>query len=305
MENWRQRIWRRMSKLARHGDKCIATPVVDPLNRRASNAQLRSLSADFFFRREKVLSRIMEKVAADGGFTPSHIEHSLLASLDERVVEYPLTLAALLTLKATKQRRLLDVGCVLNNKIISNYVQEHAASTWFWNASLEKPVYSRDFAYVISDLRNPFLPEEMRFDLVTCLSTLEHTGMDNTRYGGQPAEFQGKITDPERYAIEGLQNIMRYVAPGGRLLVSVPYGPFEFLYQYGLPDRPIYYTFDQERLIKLASVLDCFDVTLSAYRVVTGRGWVPAGLDEDQQMLRHADGCASAGGVAFIEAVRH
>ena len=305
MQNWQKRIWQKVRRITKRWHPPAPASGVNPIRRREANGQLRGFDGEFFVARENLLRPIMEKVVVDGGFNPSSIEYASLAGFDERVVEYPVTLSALLTLKATKQRRLLDVGCVLNNKIISNYVCEHAAAIWFWNASLEKPVYSGDFAYVISDLRKPFLPAEMRFDLVTCLSTLEHTGMDNIRYGGQPAEVNGKIDDPERYAIEGLQNIMRYVAPSGRLLVSVPYGPFEFLYQYGLPDRPIYYTFDRERLIKLTSALTGFDVVLSAYRVAPGRGWLPADLDEDQKMLRHADGCASAGGVAFIEAVRH
>lgn len=286
------------------GRTLTSDPAADPLNRREAGGQLRSFAPDFFVARELALRPVMSEVEAKGGFSVKMLQSDVLAGCDERAVEYPLALDALLELGQRDRKRLLDVGCVLNNRIISDYVRRHVGTMWLWNASLEKLVYPDDLVYVVSDLREPLLPEEVRFDLVTCLSTLEHTGMDNTRYGGKPAEFSGEIVDPERFAIEGLRNIVRYVAPGGRLLVSVPFGPFEFVYVYGIPDRPIYYTFDRGRLEALAQVLDGFDVKLSAYRNVPQRGWFPAELAEDENILRHADGCAAAGGVAFIDAKR-
>jgi SAM-dependent methyltransferase len=281
-----------------------AEAAVDPLSRRATGGQLRPLRPEFFAERIQVLGPLLAAVEAEGQFLPEMLRDPALANFDERVVEYPMAVAALLGMRRGAGRRLLDVGCVLNNRTISDQVERCSDSLWFWNASLEPLAYHNNLIYVIGDLRKPALPDGVCFDLVTCFSTLEHIGMDNTRYGGQPAEFEGEIADPERFASEGLRNILRYVAPGGSLLVSVPYGPFEFLYVHGAPDRPIYYTFDQSRLERLAGVLEGFDVKLSAYRVVPGVGWLPADLGEDRDMLRHAEGCASAGGVAFIEATK-
>jgi SAM-dependent methyltransferase len=302
-------VGRRLRGAARRlgwgGDSAASIDVAtDPLNRREAGGQLRALPRTFFPAREEILRPIMAEVKARGAFAPELLGRCDLASFDERVVEYPVALGALIELGRRGEKRLLDVGCVLNNVIISDYVRRHAGSIWLWNASLEQPVYRDDLIYVVSDLRQPILPEDVQFDLVTCLSTLEHTGMDNTRYGGKPAEFSGTIADPERFAIAGLRNVARYVAPGGRLLVSVPFGPFEFVYVYGQGDKPIYYTFDRARLEKLAQTLDGFDVQLSAYKVEPGTGWVLTELDDYQTMLRHADGCVSAGGVAFVDAVR-
>jgi SAM-dependent methyltransferase len=274
------------------------------LNRRYLGGQLRGFTADFFVARERVLRPVMAEIEERGKFVPKMLQRDIFARYDERVIEYPVALDALLEMRRRGRGRLLDVGCLLNNRIISDQVRKHARSVWLWNANLEKLVYPEGLVYVISDMRKPILPEEASFDLVTCLSTLEHVGMDNTRYGGKPAEFTGEITNPERFAVEGLQNIMRYVAPNGRLLVSVPFGAFEFLYLYGEPNKAIYYTFDRTRVETLMRALDGFEIKVSVYRVIPQNGWFPAGLEEDQEMLRHADGCASAGGVVFIDAMR-
>ena len=55
------------------------------------------------------------------------------------------------------------------------------------------------------------------FDLVLCVSSLEHVGYDNALYGTpQPAEPDG-----DARAVNEFERVIR---PGGRVLVTVPYG---------------------------------------------------------------------------------
>ena len=55
------------------------------------------------------------------------------------------------------------------------------------------------------------------FDLVLCVSTLEHVGADNTGYGLEAeADARSRAT--------ALRELRRVLAPGGRLLVTVPCG---------------------------------------------------------------------------------
>jgi SAM-dependent methyltransferase len=67
---------------------------------------------------------------------------------------------------------------------------------------------------VQADLRNlPF--EQHSFDVVFCISTIEHVGADNTRYGF--AAEQGGLAE----ALEELRRV------GGRVLITVPCGEAE------------------------------------------------------------------------------
>ena len=69
---------------------------------------------------------------------------------------------------------------------------------------------------VRADVRDlPF--EDGDFELVLCVSTLEHVGADNTGYGLE-AEDDGASR------LTALRQLRRVLAPGGRLLITVPCG---------------------------------------------------------------------------------
>jgi SAM-dependent methyltransferase len=55
------------------------------------------------------------------------------------------------------------------------------------------------------------------FDLALCVSTLEHVGADNTGYGLQAEEDSAS-------RLTALRELRRVLAPGGRLLITVPCG---------------------------------------------------------------------------------
>lgn len=68
------------------------------------------------------------------------------------------------------------------------------------------------------DMRHmPF--EDDYFDTVTCVSTIEHVGHDNSRYGSDR-------TDAGQEDVVALAEVARVVRPGGRVLITVPFGPF-------------------------------------------------------------------------------
>jgi SAM-dependent methyltransferase len=69
---------------------------------------------------------------------------------------------------------------------------------------------------VRADVRDlPF--EEGSFDLVLCVSTLEHVGADNSSYGlGAEADGASRLT--------ALRELRRVLTPKGRLLITVPCG---------------------------------------------------------------------------------
>jgi hypothetical protein len=146
------------------------------------------------------------------------------------------------------------------------------------------------------------LPDNLKFDVVTCLSTLEHVGMNNVRYGGERGLVSSSTSHPEEHAKALLPALWKLTAPGGQLCLSVPFGPFEYLFSPGDPD-PIYYTFDGERLLNLMSALKLPSqaVEIQIFKVVPGKGWDPTDI-KDKEILPHAVNCVGAGGVALITA---
>ena len=69
---------------------------------------------------------------------------------------------------------------------------------------------------VAADVRTLPFPDDS-FDQALLVSTLEHIGADNARYG-LPSE-----TDPSS-RVDALRELGRVLRPGGRLLVTVPLG---------------------------------------------------------------------------------
>lgn len=132
---------------------------------------------------------------------------------DERVVEYPWLLAQ------RPFERTLDAGSTLNLDFVLDRIQPHVSDLHIVTLRPEDVAYpERGISYAYADLRDlPF--RDGLYDTVVCLSTIEHVGMDNALYGGP-----GRAADPRGEARRAVAELRRVLAPGGRLLMTVPYG---------------------------------------------------------------------------------
>lgn len=157
--------------------------------------------------------------------------------LDERVVEFPWLLAQ------APRGRVLDAGSTLNHAHILDRVLPVVDELHVVTLAPEAHSFpERGVSYVYADLRR--LPySDAYFDEVVSLSTLEHVGKDNSRYGGPEGD-----ADVDAELGHALEELRRVLAPGGTMLVSVPYGRPE--------DHGWFRQFDQadvERLVTLAA----------------------------------------------------
>lgn len=169
--------------------------------------------------------RAIRTQIADPGERPYGAGHG---GLDERVVEYPWVFDRVARVHPVGGR-VLDAGSTMNHGLVLDR----------WRAAKFGPLsivtlhhegqdaVSDDVRYEFADLRE--LPyRDGWFSTVLCLSTLEHVGMDNAIYG----DDAGGSATPEREAERALAEIHRVLAPGGTLLLSVPFGaPAEFGWQ--------------------------------------------------------------------------
>jgi len=137
----------------------------------------------------------------DGPARPRHLHAP--AWSDERAIEIPWCLA-----RYDGERRVLDVGSANAEPVYLEGLLALGAPELV-TVDLAAP------ADVIADVRAlPFA--DGAFDLVLCISTLEHVGRDNAVYG---VDAPGEGADDA-----ALSEVHRVLAADGRLLVSVPTG---------------------------------------------------------------------------------
>jgi SAM-dependent methyltransferase len=141
--------------------------------------------------------------------------------LAERCVEYPWVFARL----PGGPLKVLDGGSVLNYDFIINQPALKGKSiTCVTLAPEGYCFYDLGVSYLFEDLRNlPF--RNNCFDLVISVSTVEHIGLDNTRYGADE-RYDEENADSFELAIKEFNRVLK---PGGRLLLTVPFGKYQRL----------------------------------------------------------------------------
>jgi SAM-dependent methyltransferase len=185
------------------------------------------------------------------------------AGFDERAVEYPWVFHRMSALHAGA-RRVLDMGSVMNFPRVLQ---------WWKNAknpplSIVTLAYeghahvSQDVRYEFADMRAlPYRNDW--FDVVLCLSTMEHVGMDNAVYGDAAAAV-AKSSNPASETALAMAELRRVTRQGGSLLISVPFGK--------RANRGWFRVYDEADIGQLAASSGWRQASLRVFRA-TREGW--------------------------------
>lgn len=201
----------------------------------------------------------------------------------ERIVEIPWVLS-----KYEGEERVLEVGYAFaEDHYLRNLVS--LAIPLFVGIDAAASPRAEDLLASIAQVRGDVLQGCFRpgsFELILCVSTIEHIGRDNSIYG---IEMHHSFDEPD---IEAMQAMSQWLGPSGRLLLTVPYGRYE--------DHGWLINYDKEHLERL---LASSELEVEERRFF---GWAPGGWrevesDEIADRGYQSLGASHAAGVALVE----
>ena len=180
---------------------------------RENAASRASLLADLAASEEFLRLRALDDAVVRGAAARARNErpHELTApaGLDERPIELAWTLG-----RYRGRGSVLDVGYAYAEPVWLAALLGLGAKRLVGVDLVEREVPG--MSTVVADVRELLFPSRS-FDVVFCVSTLEHVGADNTRYGsGAERDAAGPA--------QALEELRRVTARRGRILVTVPCG---------------------------------------------------------------------------------
>jgi len=177
--------------------------------------------------------------------------------LDERVVEYPWAISRI---PAVEEASLLDAGSTLNFKeIVEAHALQNKSMTFVTLSPEAFCFWEKGISYLFADLRD--LPlRDSSFDTITCISTLEHVGMDNSIYTTDGRYKEGKKFDFEK----AIREFKRVLKAGGKVLITVPFGKYR---SFGY-----FQQFDSSLVARVLEVFEPKDFHVTYYKYAK-EGW--------------------------------
>jgi SAM-dependent methyltransferase len=210
--------------------------------------------------------------------------------LDERIVEYPWVFSRL----QPGSGLVIDAGSTFNKASLLACDALKNRSILIYTLATDWITYDPRISYLFGDLRNMILKDEVA-QTVVCISTLEHVGF-TYEYNTYSRRNPWPHAEPESY-LEAVREFRRVLTPGGRLLLTIPYGRYE--------DHGWLQQFDDSRV---ESVKSNFGGTVRAevYYRYSPDGWRTANALECRDLAYfniHETGQFEEDGVAAARAV--
>lgn len=185
------------------------------------------------------------------------------------------------------QRRVLEVGCSFAYENLEYIESLKALKIPELHGIDISSVPAPDFIKRTADIRASGYPRDF-FDLIFCISTIEHIGRDNTRYYSPVSELPPE-PQPDRAA---LVEMLRIVRPGGRILVTVPFGKFQ--------DHGWFINYDAAHIARLFRGIPKSE----EYFQYTSEGWRACRPQQLAKTGYGENGAPAAAGVACFEIIK-
>lgn len=194
---------------------------------------------------------------------------------DERVAEYPWIFSRL---SKREKVEILDAGSTFNfPEIISHPSVKNKQLTIFTYYPEPNNFSENRISYVYGDLREmPF--KNNQFDEVVCQSTMEHVDMDNSIYGYELSKNENEAQKSYEY-LKVVDELTRVLKPGGKLLLTFPYGKFE--------NHGFFQQFDEEMVNRIAKQLSASGQYTDEYLLYTPTGWTFAQAGVCKDIVSH------------------
>lgn len=148
----------------------------------------------------------------------SELPEQFGVGFDERCVEYPWLLSRLQPIP----ERLLDAGSALNHAFILSLSLFSDKKLYILTLAPEKNCFWRKgISYIYDDLRDIPIRNDY-FDTITCLSTLEHVGLNNALFIHSELHTEYRQDD----LLLAISEMRRVLKRGGELFITLPYGKY-------------------------------------------------------------------------------
>jgi SAM-dependent methyltransferase len=225
-------------------------------------------SAGYYTTKRRAIAAAIDRRAVVRG---KNLAVGFGVAIDDRIVEYPWLFGHLSEMPQARPR-VLDAGSILNHDFILDRLPFKYGDLTIMTLAPEKYCQWYDgVSYVYGDLRETFFNDQT-FDIVICISTIEHIGLDNTLL--YTSDQQHAERDETGF-LAAAREFKRILKPGGTCYVSFPFGSRQNLGWYQV--------FDPSMVKKLA---DAFGPT--SYEVEYFR------YSQDGWQRSDADSCKDA-----------
>lgn len=153
-------------------------------------------------------------------FNDRHLPLHYGFGLDERIVEYPWLFSRL----KTDEIMLLDAGGTLNHLKMLKLSKLKDRKIHVLTLHPEGEYSQFPFlTYKYEDLRKTSYGDGF-FDVIACISTLEHIGMDNTLL--YTSDVRKKENDKHAF-LTAIKELRKILKKGGTLYLTMPYGKYK------------------------------------------------------------------------------
>ncbi len=220
------------------------------------------------------LSKCRERIASNASWDEV-VKSPFASSHGERYAEYPFLMQ---WFRDHQPQEILDVGCVLNNRNINPSISS-ASKLSFLNPAKETLI-RQDADYYVMPLQDASLGKT--FDLVTCLSTIEHFGMDNSRYGFDSFDLGWDWNRCIEEFLNAIHSLYELTSPGGTLIVSCPYGQKEFVIMPPIVGVRTAQVIHAEHIEAFQERFGHLNNQIHLLRL-TGDGWIPSVIQDDYE----------------------